>query len=98
MTPYPCTKVYEIVKREGKLLMNDWEDYVFEQKARYEMGDMTADVVEEMYRKAYRQFYLRPGPIMRRVQTKDFWLNLPRNLRIVRRTFFKKEEKTELSC
>jgi radical SAM superfamily enzyme YgiQ (UPF0313 family) len=97
MTPYPGTKVYEIVKREGKLLMTDWEDYVFfEQKARYEMGEMTAELVEEMYRKAYRQFYLRPGPVMRRVQTKDFWFNLPRNLRIARRTFFKKEEKTEL--
>jgi radical SAM superfamily enzyme YgiQ (UPF0313 family) len=97
MTPYPGTKVYEIVKRQGKMLVSDWEDYVFfEQKARYEMGDMSAELVEEMYRKAYRQFYLRPGPIMRRLQTRDFWFNLPRNARIARRTFFKKEEKTEL--
>ncbi|HRI55502.1 MAG TPA: radical SAM protein [Anaerolineae bacterium] len=97
MTPYPGTKVYEIVKREGKLLMDDWEDYVFfEQKARYEMGDLTAELMTEMYRKAYRQFYLRPGPIMRRLQAKDFWMNLPRNIRIARRTFFKKPEKTEL--
>lgn len=97
MTPYPGTKVYEIVKREGKLLMDDWEDYVFfEQKARYEMGDLTAELMTEMYRKAYRQFYLRPGPIMRRLQDKNFWMNLPRNIRIARRTFFKKPEKTEL--
>lgn len=97
MTPYPGTKVYEIVKRQGRLLVNDWEDYVFfEQKARYEMGDMTAELVEDMYRKAYRQYYLRPRPILRRVSTRDFWMNLPRNLRIARRTFFKKEEKTEL--
>lgn len=97
MTPYPGTRVYELVKRQGRLLVTDWEDYVFfEQKARYELGDMTAELVEEMYRRAYRQFYLRPGPIMRRLKTKDFWLNLPRNLRIARRTFLKKEEKTEL--
>ncbi|HNS01342.1 MAG TPA: radical SAM protein [Anaerolineae bacterium] len=97
MTPYPGTKVYEIVKREGKLLMDDWEDYVFfEQKARYEMGELTAELMTEMYRKAYRQFYLRPGPIMRRLRAKDFWMNLPRNIRIARRTFFKKPEKTEL--
>ena len=57
MTPYPGTKVYEIVKRQGRFLINDWEDYVFfEQKARYEMGEMTAELVEEMYRKAYRSF------------------------------------------
>ncbi len=97
MTPYPGTKVYEIVKRQGRMLINDWDDYVFfEQQARYEMGDMTAELVEEMYRKAYRQFYLRPKPIMRRLQNKDFWLNLPRNARIAMRTFVPKKEKTGL--
>ena len=30
------------------LLINDWEDYVFfEQQTRYEMGEMTAELVEE---------------------------------------------------
>ncbi len=97
MTPYPGTTVYAQVKSQGNLLMTDWEDYVFfEQKARYEMGEMTAELVEEMYRRAYRQYYLRPGPVMRRLKTKDFWVNLPRNMRIARRTFLKKEEKSEL--
>ncbi len=97
MTPYPGTAVYSQVKREGRLLLKDWEDYVFfEQKARYEMGEMTAELVEEMYRKAYRSFYLRPSPIIRRLKTRDFWFNLPRNLRIARNTFVPKAEKTEL--
>lgn len=97
MTPYPGTKVYEIVKRQGRMLISDWEDYVFfDQKARYEMGDMTAELVEEMYRKAYRRFYLRPSPIIRRLKTKDFWMNLPRNMRIALRTFIPKKEKTAL--
>ncbi len=97
MTPYPGTKVYEIVKRQGRFLINDWEDYVFfQQQARYEMGEMTAELVEEMYRKAYRQFYLRPSPIIRRAKTKDFWLNLPRNVRIAMNTFLPKKEKTGL--
>jgi anaerobic magnesium-protoporphyrin IX monomethyl ester cyclase len=97
MTPYPGTKVYEIVKRQGRFLINDWEDYVFfQQQARYEMGEMTAELVEEMYRKAYRQFYLRPSPIIRRLKTKDFWFNLPRNVRIALNTFLPKKEKTGL--
>ena len=97
MTPYPGTKVYEIVKRQGRFLINDWEDYVFfQQQARYEMGEMTAELVEEMYRKAYRQYYLRPSPIIRRAKTKDFWFNLPRNLRIAANTFLPKKEKTGL--
>jgi anaerobic magnesium-protoporphyrin IX monomethyl ester cyclase len=97
MTPYPGTQVYEIVQKQGRLLIEDWEDYVFfEQQARYEMGEMTAELVEEMYRKAYRQFYLRPSPILRRMKTTDFWLNLPRNMRIASRTFIPKKEKTAL--
>jgi len=97
MTPYPGTKVYEIVKSQGRLLIENWEDYVFfEQKARYEMGEMTAELVAEMYRRAYRQYYLRPKPILRRLGSKGFWLNLPRNMRIVLRTFVPKAEKTEL--
>jgi radical SAM superfamily enzyme YgiQ (UPF0313 family) len=97
MTPYPGTKVYETVKRQGRLLINDWEDYVFfEQQARYEMGEMTAELVEEMYRKAYRQFYLRPAPILRRLKSSDFWFNLPRNMRIALRTFLPKKEKSAL--
>jgi radical SAM superfamily enzyme YgiQ (UPF0313 family) len=44
MTPYPGTKVYEIAKRQGRLLLEDWEDYVFfDGRARYELGDMTAE-------------------------------------------------------
>jgi len=97
MTPYPGTRVYEIVKQHGQMLIKDWDDYVFfEQKARYEMGEMTAELVEEMYRRAYRQFYLRPGPILRRLRSRGFWLNLHRNLRIALRTFLPKAEKTEL--
>jgi len=39
MTPYPGTRVYEIVKERGRLLIEDWEDYIFfEQWARYENG------------------------------------------------------------
>lgn len=97
MTPYPGTKVYADVKQHGRMMIQDWEDYVFfEQQARYEMGEMTGEMVEEMYRKAYRQFYLRPSPIFRRLASKDFWYNLPRNMRIARRTFLPKAEKTEL--
>jgi radical SAM superfamily enzyme YgiQ (UPF0313 family) len=97
MTPYPGTRVYEIVKNQGRLLLQDWEDYVFfEQKARYEMGEMTAELVEDMYRRAYRQFYLRPKPILRRLSSRGFWLSLPRNLRIALRTFLPKAEKTGL--
>jgi radical SAM superfamily enzyme YgiQ (UPF0313 family) len=97
MTPYPGTIVYEQVKQAGRFLVTDWEDYVFfDQKARYEMGDLTAELVEEMYRKAYRQFYWRPKYIARAMSRKDFWLNFGRNARLAYRTIIPRKEKTEL--
>jgi radical SAM superfamily enzyme YgiQ (UPF0313 family) len=97
MTPYPGTKVYEIAKREGRLLVQDWEDYVFfDGRARYEIGEMTAELQEEMWRKAYRQFYLRPHRVVQTLMRKDFWLNYRRTFRVAFRTIFPKREKTEL--
>lgn len=97
MTPYPGTKVYELVKREGRLLVEDWEDYVFfEGRARYELGDLTAELQEEMWKKAYRQFYLRPHRILMTISRKDFWLNYRRTFRVAWRTIFPRREKTDL--
>ncbi len=87
MTPFPGTKVYEQVKREGRLLMETWEDYVFfEGRARYEMGDMTVELLERKWREAYRRFYLRPSRIWRTLLRKETWLQLPRTLRMAWRT------------
>jgi anaerobic magnesium-protoporphyrin IX monomethyl ester cyclase len=97
MTPYPGTIVYEQVKKSGRFLVQDWEDYVFfDAKARYEMGDLTAELMEDMYRKAYRQFYWRPKYIIRAMQRKDFWTRFGRNARIAYRTIVPRKEKNEL--
>lgn len=97
MTPYPGTKVYEIVKQEGKLLMDDWEDYVFfDGRARFEMGELTAELIERKWKEAYRRFYLRPSRIFRTVTRKNFWLNWRRTFRMAYKTIFPQKEKTEL--
>jgi radical SAM superfamily enzyme YgiQ (UPF0313 family) len=97
MTPYPGTKVYEIAKRQGRLLLEDWEDYVFfDGKARYEMGEMTAEMVERKWKEAYRRFYLRPHRIAKTLTRKDFWLNWRRTFRVAWKTIFPSKEKTKL--
>jgi radical SAM superfamily enzyme YgiQ (UPF0313 family) len=97
MTPYPGTIVYEQVKKGGRFLMSDWDDYVFfDTKARYEMGELTAELVEEMYRKAYRQFYWRPKYVARAMGRKDFWMNFGRNARLAWRTVVPRKEKDDL--
>jgi radical SAM superfamily enzyme YgiQ (UPF0313 family) len=97
MTPYPGTKVWEIAKRQGRLLLDDWEDYVFfDGRARYELGDMTAEMVERKWKDAYRRFYLRPHRILQTLLRKDFWLNWRRTFRVAFKTIFPSKEKTEL--
>jgi radical SAM superfamily enzyme YgiQ (UPF0313 family) len=98
MTPYPGTKVYEIVKRKGRMLVHDWDDYVFfDGKARYEMGEMTAELVERKWKEAYRRFYLRPSRVAKTLARKDFWLNFDRTSRVAFRTIFPKKVKQELA-
>lgn len=97
MTPYPGTKVYEIAKRQGRLLIDDWEDYVFfEGKARYEMGEMSAEMVERKWKEAYRRFYLRPHRIAEILMRKDFWLNWRRTFKVAWNTLVPRKEKSEL--
>ncbi len=97
MTPYPGTKVYEIAKRQGRLLLHDWDDYVFfDGRARYEMGDMTAELIERKWKEAYRRFYLRPHRIAQTLARKDFWLNWRRTFRMAFKTIFPSKEKKAL--
>src|SRR5690606_19732360 len=89
---------YEIVKRKGRMLVKDWEDYVFfDGKARYEMGELTAELVERKWKEAYRRFYLRPSRIAKTLARKDFWLNFPRTSRVAFRTIFPRKVKKELA-
>lgn len=97
MTPYPGTTVYEIATKKGRMLMKDWDDYVFfEGKARYELGDMTAELVERKWKEAYRRFYLRPSRILQTLTRKATWMNFPRTVAMAMRVIFPKPTKEEL--
>ena len=97
MTPYPGTKVYEIAKRQGRLLIDSWEDYIFfDGRARYEIGDMTAELIERKWKESYRRFYLRPHRIVMTLTRKDFWINWRRTFKVAWHTIFPSKEKTAL--
>lgn len=86
-TPFPGTELYEIVKREGKILAEDWDDFLFyEGKARFAMPGLPAELVERKWREAYRRFYMRPKRVLRTLARKQTWLDLPRALRVAWRT------------
>jgi radical SAM superfamily enzyme YgiQ (UPF0313 family) len=64
--PFPGTEFYEIVKAKGRFLCDlTMSSSHYEGHAVYEMGTLTGDDVNRMYRSAYRQFYLRPSQIYR---------------------------------
>lgn len=65
-TPFPGSKMYADVKRDGKLLINSWKDYVFyEGKPIFSYKGMNPTLIGKMYRKAYRSFYFRPSYVLK---------------------------------
>jgi anaerobic magnesium-protoporphyrin IX monomethyl ester cyclase len=77
-TPYPGTELYEIVKAEGRLLSKGWDDLgIHADRAHYEIGELTAELVERKWHSAYRRFYLRPSRVWRRLRMADTWRRLP---------------------
>ncbi len=98
MTPYPGTKVWEQVHRNGgRMLVKDWQDYVFfEGKARYELGETTATIQEKKWKEAYRRFYLRPHRIAMTLMRKSTWQHFPRTLRMALKIILPKKEKDDV--
>jgi len=66
--PYPGTELFSLVKKQGKFLVEDWAEFgSYSGKAYYELGDLNKELVEKMYKKAYKQVYFRPGYALKRI-------------------------------
>jgi anaerobic magnesium-protoporphyrin IX monomethyl ester cyclase len=100
MTPYPGTKVWEQVHRNGgRMLVKDWQDYVFfEGKARFELGETTAAVQEKKWKEAYRRFYLRPHRVLMTLARKSTWQHFPRTLRMALSIVLPKKTKDDVKA
>lgn len=58
-TPYPGTELYEVAKREGLLLTEDWSKYTAA-KPVMAMKNLNVEEISKLFRKAYMKFYLSP--------------------------------------
>jgi len=68
-TPYPGTRMRQLILDEGKLLSDNWQDYAsYGGLAVFEHGSLTPELMERKYKEAYRRFYLRPRYILRRLK------------------------------
>jgi len=86
--PYPGTELYQMVLDEGELFSHDWRDYaIHDEKARFAMGEVTAELVERKWHEAYRRFYLRPSRMLRKGLTAEFWRQFPTYFSDARRFF-----------
>jgi len=86
-TPFPGTVLWEQVHTGGgRLLIEDWDEFVFfEGKARYELGPLTAELMERKWREAYQRFYLRPHRILGTLLRKSTWSDPARIVRMALR-------------
>jgi len=80
--PYPGTRLYEIVRSDGRLLVGDWAQYGhYTRKAFFEMGQVGEMLVLNAMKDAYRRFYLRPSYILRQLGRAGTWANMGAGLR-----------------
>ena len=90
--PYPGTEMYDVVLQNGRLFSHNWRDFaIHDEKARFEIGDVTAELVERKWHEAYRRFYLRPTRIWRKATNPRFWRDIPSVVSNFRRFFFAKK-------
>jgi anaerobic magnesium-protoporphyrin IX monomethyl ester cyclase len=81
-TPYPGTALYELVRKNGKLLVADWDDYdKYDDRVFFELDGLDNEVVLCMQRHAYREFYLQPRYIARKLLTRDTYKYFGRSLK-----------------
>ncbi|HOJ32338.1 MAG TPA: PssD/Cps14F family polysaccharide biosynthesis glycosyltransferase [Candidatus Hydrogenedentes bacterium] len=64
-TPYPGTAMYEQVLRDGRLLVNSWEDFASYGGMIFEYAGLNPDMVNRKFREALRRFYFRPRYMFR---------------------------------
>ncbi|MFH1711033.1 MAG: radical SAM protein [Nanoarchaeota archaeon] len=68
LTPYPKTPIREVIEKEGKIFENNWENYgQLGGVAIFEHGKLKKELMEKMYKKAYKEFYWRPEYILKRI-------------------------------
>lgn len=65
--PLPGTKFYHDLKEKGLLLTKDWSKYDPVKPPVYQYPHLTSEEIFQATRTGYRQFYLRPSYILKRI-------------------------------
>lgn len=79
--PYPGTELFELAKKDNTLKSYNWEDYRTwagwtESDAVFVPAGRSAAELKELQKQALREFYLRPGTILKFLKKIDSWSSL----------------------
>ncbi|MEK6835251.1 MAG: radical SAM protein, partial [Nanoarchaeota archaeon] len=66
-TPVPGSPYYERIAKEGKVFSTKWEDFNAFNEPLFEYGESKYDLMIEMQRRAYREYYFRPRMIVKKL-------------------------------
>ncbi|MEI7640949.1 MAG: radical SAM protein [bacterium] len=77
-TPFPGTRLYDMVKASGTLRVKDWDEFSqFDQKGYFDYPHLKGSTIVKYVKKAYRKFYFRPRFIFKMLTLPDFYMKLP---------------------
>ena len=79
-TPYPGTEMFEWAEKNNYLIHKKWSEYDLSQPVM-ELPSISKDKVLKYYKKAHRQFYLRPSYILKRLLKMRNFEDFKRNFR-----------------
>ena len=67
--PLPGTKLFEEWKSQGIIKTENWDKYNYYSPSReiYEHPNLSWETIEKFYKRAYREFYFRPGYLINRL-------------------------------
>ena len=71
-TPYPGTELYERAFRDHMLRHQEWSAYDLSHPV-LELPDVPSETVQAYYYRAYREFYLRPSYMLKRILAIRTW-------------------------
>lgn len=65
-TPFPGTELYQICKKNGKILTEDWNHFSEWEEVVYVPKGRSVKEIKQTVKQAYRNFYLRPRFILKK--------------------------------
>jgi radical SAM superfamily enzyme YgiQ (UPF0313 family) len=69
--PFPNTEYWKIVKEEGKIYPENYRDYIAYGNVIFQHGELSDDLLINMQKKAYREFYFRPKIFLKAIKKVD---------------------------